>query len=80
MAEAEETWVWYISSARRAKERGSVVHSCTRWALTSGGRRLRKAPRKKKQAWWSVGRRVSIFNIKVEGSMSPDRGMLEMAS
>ena len=32
------------------RERGSEVLSFTRWALKSDGRRLRKAPFKKKQA------------------------------
>ena len=66
-------------STERAKERGSVVLSYTRWALTSAGRHLRNAPQKKTQVWWREGRRANIFNIRVEGNMSPDRGTLEIA-
>ena len=76
MVDAEETRLWYILLVWRAKERGSVVESCTRWALMSGGRCLRKAPHKKKQAWWSAGRRASILNIRAEGNMSSDSGRL----
>ena len=41
---------------------------------------MRKTLHRKKQAWWPAVRRASIFDIRVDGSISPDRGKLEMAS
>ena len=48
MAEADDTQLWKISSAWRARVRGSEVLSCKRCALTSAGRRFRKAASRKK--------------------------------
>ena len=59
---------------------GLLVLLWTKFPLKSAGKRLRKAARRKKQASWLTDRRASIFDIREDGSISPDRGKLEMAS
>ena len=63
---------WSLVSITFIREMGSEKSFLSRWTRTFACKRLRKAPWRKKQDLWSIGKRANILDISLDGFMSPN--------